>query len=123
MKDGFCLIDGICFDADARDPNNSCQVCDPDRHQTFWTLLSEGDPCNDGNACTRTDVCQTTAVECEEVYGDNGEVIRENCTPILMRGHRSGRLRDVGRVPYGGGVRPRDRRVLEPEEGRQHPVR
>jgi hypothetical protein len=49
-----CLIDGVCYLADALNPTNTCEECSPGDSTSDWTVLSDGTLCNDGNACTGT---------------------------------------------------------------------
>jgi hypothetical protein len=48
-----CLFDG------AVEPGNPCSRCVPSANQTQWTQKFDG-PCDDGDACTQGDSCQST---------------------------------------------------------------
>lgn len=45
---GSCLIDGECYLSNDTDPDNPCQVCQPDGTATEWSEVA----CEDGNPCT-----------------------------------------------------------------------
>jgi len=71
LADTSCLIAGECLDADAVNPLNSCQLCDPAQATDAWTDASDGASCDDGNACTATDTCQAgTCMGAEPVTCD-----------------------------------------------------
>jgi uncharacterized repeat protein (TIGR01451 family) len=54
---GLCTIDGKTFEADAANPENPCEACEPAFSVTTWSFRTAGFPCtNDGLACTH-DVC------------------------------------------------------------------
>ena len=54
---GRCLIEGICRDAQARNPDNSCLGCVPGNTKTAWTTLADGEACTvDEDGCT-LDTC------------------------------------------------------------------
>ncbi len=50
-----CVIGGACVAADAKNPNNPCQSCQPTKSKTAWS--NNNDSCDDGVACTHSDVC------------------------------------------------------------------
>ncbi len=52
-----CFVAGSWYDADAPDPDNHCQACVPTADPTGWTALSDGTPCDDGNADTTDEAC------------------------------------------------------------------
>lgn len=52
-----CSISGTCYAALAVNPSNTCKHCDPDSNPTGWTNVPTAKACDDGNACTHTDVC------------------------------------------------------------------
>ena len=56
-----CLISGVCYSNGAE--NGQCQECRPGSSQTAWTYVTNKG-CNDGNACTHTDVCAAGGVGC-----------------------------------------------------------
>jgi len=49
-----CLKPGM---AEATHPKDPCKACDPTKSQTQWSAAS-GKKCDDGNACTKDDVCK-----------------------------------------------------------------
>ena len=51
-----CLIGGTCYAAGNLKPGSPCEGCFPAVSTTSWSAAS-GSPCNDGNACTKDDVC------------------------------------------------------------------
>ena len=54
-----CRIAGIFRSPGALNPANACQSCQPAVSTTAWTNVANGTTCNDGNACTQTDTCQS----------------------------------------------------------------
>ncbi len=70
-----CFIDGSVYAANAPNPANSCQLCDPSTSTSAWANVADTTTCNDGNACTHHDVCTSgrcggtaytcTASECQ----------------------------------------------------------
>jgi MYXO-CTERM domain-containing protein len=61
---GQCSIQGVLFNAEAANPGNPCQVCDPATSVSAWTDRADGFPCtSDGLDCT-SDVCGVGGV-CE----------------------------------------------------------
>jgi hypothetical protein len=57
-----------CFDKGDKDPNDPCRLCDPDTSATKWTPANGG-TCDDGNACTKDDYCQSGT--CKGTYYGN----------------------------------------------------
>lgn len=53
-----------CFNAGDRRPDDPCQACDPAKGSTRWSL-KEGGSCDDGNACTKNDVCSASGCKGE----------------------------------------------------------
>jgi hypothetical protein len=51
-----CVVGGTCFAAGTTNPSNACEVCDITRTRTAFST-NDGAPCNDGQFCTRSDVC------------------------------------------------------------------
>jgi len=71
-----CFIEGECVAADAVDPLNSCQLCDPQRDAQAWSPR-DGVSCDDGLFCTTEDVCKASVCaggprECEDGIACNG---------------------------------------------------
>jgi hypothetical protein len=60
VQAGSCLIGGSCYSSGAT--NGMCRECQPASSQTDWTYVA-GKSCNDGNACTHTDVCTAGGVD------------------------------------------------------------
>jgi MYXO-CTERM domain-containing protein len=54
---GTCFIDGTCFGTGARNPANTCQLCDPAISSASWSPAPVGRTCDDGLWCTPTDAC------------------------------------------------------------------
>lgn len=57
-----CNIGGECIPSGGINPDNSCEVCDPDTDTQGWTLRSQGATCDDGDACTVNDTCSAGGV-------------------------------------------------------------
>ena len=56
-RNDTCLIDGVCFMAGTRNPENQCQVCTPQMDQVAWSPMQQGVACDDGQLCTYDDQC------------------------------------------------------------------
>jgi len=54
-----CDIGGTIYASGAVNPASSCQVCIPSISTTSYSNATNGTSCNDGNACTQTDTCQS----------------------------------------------------------------
>jgi len=55
-----CIVDGDCIAVDAINPDNVCQVCDPERDARAWSARN-GVTCEDGLFCTTDDACTNGA--------------------------------------------------------------
>jgi len=55
IADGFCVVGNACYAAGASEPGNPCRVCAPNVSKVAWTPTAGS--CNDGQACTHTDLC------------------------------------------------------------------
>jgi hypothetical protein len=76
-----CFVNGVCATSDSPHPNEPCLVCDPSTPDR-WTPLENATVCDDGNACTSTDlctegVCAGTAISCN----DDNACTRDFCEP------------------------------------------
>lgn len=40
VQDGYCLIGGACYATGQENPSKNCQVCDPSKSKTTWSLKS-----------------------------------------------------------------------------------
>lgn len=72
LKPGFAFINGTCHTSGAKDPDNTCAVAVPDIDPYHWTPLVDGSPCDDGSACTISDVCKAHQCLGEPVTCDDG---------------------------------------------------
>lgn len=55
-----CNIDGTsCIAEGDKNPNNSCEECQPSVSETSWTV-DANNSCDDGNPCTTGDTCTTS---------------------------------------------------------------
>src|SRR5262249_28159333 len=52
-----CFIGGVLYAAGTVNPANPCLSCTPATSTTAWSNRVNGTPCDDGNACTSSDVC------------------------------------------------------------------
>ena len=81
---GWCAIDGVCYAAGALGPN-PCQHCDPAK-PTVWVNRPPGAECDDGEACTKNEVCQSGLCKGEVFVCDDGDpctddtCVAEACT-------------------------------------------
>lgn len=68
-----CLIDGICYPADALNPQNQCEACVPDVSTTSWSVRPEGSACGDPAEaeCDNPDACDGAGV-CESNHKPDG---------------------------------------------------
>jgi len=53
-----CDIGSVHYNAGDPNPQNACQQCEPSTSTNGWSNDPAGTACDDGNACTRTDICQ-----------------------------------------------------------------
>ena len=60
---GWCAIDGECHKNGEFNATNACQLCQPALAKDAWSA-KPGTPCDDGNACTFSDICKDTG-ECQ----------------------------------------------------------
>lgn len=103
-KPGFCVVrapdqDGKmtpqCFTDGDTNPEDPCQVCDPEEDNRGWTDRNGG-ACDDGNPCTKGDYCQDglcrgtdyseqcddglfCTVDCDGQGGCKTELDRDSC--------------------------------------------
>ena len=54
-----CVIGGVCYAPSTTDPLDACQVCDPIRSVSGWSV-NDGGTCDDGLFCTTGDRCDAT---------------------------------------------------------------
>jgi hypothetical protein len=88
-----CVIQGECVAVDAVEPENQCQICDPDRDPLGWSN-NDGVACDDGLFCTVDDACRAGACEgtariCEDgvACNDVSTCIEdsESCSPPVSQ--------------------------------------
>ena len=86
-----CLIDQECFAADAFNPDNLCQTCDPSRDAGAWSN-NDGVTCDDDQFCTIDDSCNEgrcngTVRVCEDGVACNGtsecNEDSDTCSPAI----------------------------------------
>ncbi len=68
---GYCVIDGACFANSAVNPLNPCQKCSTSIKNDSWSNVNDGVVCDDGEACSYHDTCQSgvctgTAYSCDD---------------------------------------------------------
>ncbi len=56
-KEGFCLIDDVCYVTGYASPDSPCLGCNPDLDTEDWSPDNEGLLCDDGDFCTVSDQC------------------------------------------------------------------
>ncbi len=56
MIAGWCKIDGICFRDQTLEPGNPCSACLSNTKIDGWSP-NNGQPCDDGEICTKLDTC------------------------------------------------------------------
>ena len=81
VKGGTCLISGVCYSANAKNPKNSCQSC-TGASSTSWTNLNNS-PCDDSKSCTMNDKCsgggcKGTAYSCTDSISCNTDICKGN---------------------------------------------
>ncbi len=93
LKADSCRIDDICRVQNESNPANTCQRCWPSESQVQWSGRPEGDECNDGIACTTTDVCVSgtctgTPYECDDLKDCTGDACdgRGGCLFTVLPG-------------------------------------
>ncbi|MCB9728536.1 MAG: hypothetical protein H6744_18810 [Deltaproteobacteria bacterium] len=81
LQAGTCLINGTCRAQGEADPNNPCRVCDT-ASPYAWTSRPDGSACDDGNACTKLEVCAEGVCKGEAMPCSDGEGCTiDTCTP------------------------------------------
>ena len=50
-----CLIEGVCYD-DQAVSSDGCNICDAAQSTSSWVPATDGTQCDDGDACTDTDI-------------------------------------------------------------------
>ena len=61
LKSGYCRIGGTCYQSGAKNPVQSCLLCDPKNTITNWSGAADGAQCTaDAFSCT-TDTCQSAS--------------------------------------------------------------
>ena len=59
VNTGSCRINEVCINDGAANPDNACQYCDSVFSSQAWRNRADATACDDDNACTRTDTCQS----------------------------------------------------------------
>lgn len=78
-----CLIDGVCYNNNTSNPENTCMRCNGLVDSDSWSPRIEGDDCNDGDQCSHSDKCLSgtctgTGYECADEH---------DCTADSCDGH------------------------------------
>ncbi|MBI5524829.1 MAG: hypothetical protein HY897_00695 [Deltaproteobacteria bacterium] len=60
IDQNWCLIDAKCYQGNAENPDNSCQLCDTWKGQDKWTNRTAGSSCDDKDPCTSETKCDAT---------------------------------------------------------------
>jgi hypothetical protein len=58
MCNAACFIDGTLYVPNAQNAQNRCQICNPSVSTTAWSNATDGTVCDNGDGCTKDDVCQ-----------------------------------------------------------------
>ncbi|MFT5432184.1 MAG: hypothetical protein ACI9OJ_002882 [Myxococcota bacterium] len=89
LADGACLIDGACYFAGDANPSDPCEQCLPLVSQTAWSDAADLS-CNDGDACTHSDVCSAGTCSGQPFSCNDGLTCTDNlcdgeggCTEVL----------------------------------------
>lgn len=69
IKDGKCLIAGMCYADKTVDPSNTCRECSSGTTKKGWSNITAAKACSDNKLCTHGDtcsggVCMGTAYTC-----------------------------------------------------------
>jgi len=90
VKDGWCEIGaGNCVPAGADRPGNFCQACLVDKSKTAWSNKDNNAPCNDGDACSEDESCQSgtctdgTTKDCD----DGNQCTEDGCDAVTGCSH------------------------------------
>jgi hypothetical protein len=51
LSKGACVINSLCYETGAINPNNACQICAPAAAVIVWTDSPSGAPCGNGGIC------------------------------------------------------------------------
>jgi hypothetical protein len=82
VKEGFCLINNVCYTGGAEKPGNSCLLCEPAVSKEEWQSAA-GEPCDDDNPCTVEDSCNDEGAcgGAEKVCDDYNLCTLDWCSP------------------------------------------
>ena len=82
LKDGYCLVGGVCRAAGGTKPGDDCRVCDAKADPQGWTVATDDSACDDGQTCTVDGVCKAgTCVGQPLVCGDGDPCTADVCVP------------------------------------------
>ena len=86
LKNGWCLggDDDICVQHYSEDPANTCRLCDAQGSGgSDWIVLVDGAPCDDGDACTQSEVCELGACigKYPTICPPMGTCVEASCEP------------------------------------------
>ncbi|NOZ02852.1 MAG: hypothetical protein GXP54_13345 [Deltaproteobacteria bacterium] len=72
LKEGFCLVSGVCRQSGEADENDACHVCDPKVSAVSWSPADNGSPCDASGQLDQCEVLETgsTCVDGACVPGD-----------------------------------------------------
>jgi hypothetical protein len=72
LRDGWCLIDGVCYPDGEQNPENECQLCDAAVNPASWSPVQDGTACGGDDADLQcvSGVCGGCASEQDCVDGD-----------------------------------------------------
>jgi hypothetical protein len=79
VADGFCRLDGACYDQGQPNPLNPCQRCDATVSRGTWTSM-DGLKCQDGDPCTTGETCLEGL--CEGFPVDSPDCLKVDPTPL-----------------------------------------
>ncbi|MGB0715478.1 MAG: hypothetical protein ACPGXK_06350 [Phycisphaerae bacterium] len=74
-----CVIDGVCYEAGAVNPNNECEFCSPAVSNSSWTPRIRGTACGDqaDTECDSPDACDGAGI-CEQNFKPDGTACEDD---------------------------------------------
>lgn len=84
LQADWCLVDGLCLQDGAPNPENGCLVCSLET-PTQWKQVGESEPCDDSDACTQGEVCQqgvcAGGASIADSCADDNPCTQDQCEP------------------------------------------
>ena len=92
LQPGYCMFGAACFEAAAANPDNPCEVCDPNQTHLKWSVrpdlasCGEGGVCLAGSCCDRAANCQGKECGDDGCGGSCGDCPGDSCHDVCVDG-------------------------------------